>query len=175
MGPVRDMSLPPRSAIPMFYYAMFGIYEPLMVVGGLVGAIMDPVRTHNAQAPWPVYSPPPPELPAASIVTVIQLAHVCSLIGLVNYLVLTAVRRHLSTQLAVQEKIVRALLTPLLIGDVLHIVLTLWALGDTRWDFARWTGMLWATVVLGLGLLAPRLAWHMGVGRYVHERDGRLL
>ena len=101
---------------------------------------------------------PPPELPAATVVTVVQYSHVCSLIGLINYFVLTMARRHLASQPALQEQVARALLTPLLIGDLLHIILTLWALGDTRWDVSRWTGMLWSTVVLGLGLFVPRLA-----------------
>ena len=190
MAPPRDLYVPPRSAIPTFYYVAFGVYEPLMVAGGLIGTILDPAgvciqshcfprlmfmssQIHNQQAPWPAHMLPPPELPAATVVTVVQYSHVCSLIGLINYFVLTMARRHLASQPALQEQVARALLTPLLIGDLLHIILTLWALGDTRWDVSRWTGMLWSTVVLGLGLFVPRLAWHLGIGRYVHKRDGR--
>ena len=55
--------------------------------------------------------------------------------------------------------------------------MTLWALGDDRWDIEKWgnSGMLWATVVLGVALLIPRVMWHLGIGRYVHARDGKNL
>ncbi len=125
------------------------------------------------QAPWPSYVMPPQRLPLATKVTVVQLAHVCGLLGLVNFFLLRAVRRYLSGQLMLQEKIVSALLTPLLIGDVLHIVVTLWALGDVRWNVSEWTVVIWATVLIGVSLLIPRITWHMGIGRYMESRDGR--
>ena len=101
-----------------------------------------------------------------------QLAHVCALLGIVNVFVLTAARQHLSTQPALQEKIVASLLTPLMIGDVLHLYVTLWALGDDRWQVTKWGAVLWSTMVLGLSLMIPRLAWHLGIGRFVDKRDG---
>jgi hypothetical protein len=101
-----------------------------------------------------------------------QLAHVCAIIGLVNLFVLTVVRKYLRSQPALQEKVLWGLFTPLLIGDVAHIAVTLWALGDDLWDLANWTPMLWATVVLGLSLLIPRICWYLGIGRYVDTRDG---
>jgi hypothetical protein len=45
-------------------------------------------------------------------------------------------------------------------------------LGEHKFDFINWTPMLWTTHILGLSLLVPRLAWHLGVGRYVDARDG---
>ncbi|KAH0587647.1 hypothetical protein H2248_006414 [Termitomyces sp. 'cryptogamus'] len=65
-----------------------------------------------------------------------------------------------------------ALLTPLVIGDIFHLYITLWALGDQRWEFWNWSPMLWTTIILGLTLMVPRITWHLGVGRYVHTRDG---
>ncbi|KAL4076046.1 hypothetical protein J3A83DRAFT_4357170 [Scleroderma citrinum] len=160
-----------ESAIPDFYYALFAFYEPALTILGFIGALSDPEATHNTQAPWPVDSPPPAVLPKASIVTVIQLAHVCALMGVVNFFVLTAIRRHLASQLVIQEKIVRALMIPLLIGDVMHLYVTLWALGDERWDIARWSPMLWTTILLGLTLMIPRIMWHLGIWRYMDSRD----
>lgn len=89
-----------------------------------------------------------------------------------NCFVLTAARKHLNTNLALQEKIVRALLIPLLIGDVMHLSVTFWALGDHKYDFANWSPMLWTTNIVGFSLLLPRMAWHLGIGRYVDTRDG---
>jgi hypothetical protein len=106
-------------------------------------------------------------------VTVVQLAHVCGLLGLINFSFLRAATRYLSGQPALQEKMVAALLTPLVIGDVLHITLTLWALGDARWNVSEWSVVIWLTVLIGLSLLIPRVTWHMGIGRYVDSRDGK--
>jgi hypothetical protein len=107
------------------------------------------------------------------MVTMLQLAHVCGLLGLINVFLLRAAHRYLSNQPALQEKIVGALLTPLLIGDVLHLTITLWALGDARWKFSEWSELLWLTVLLGISLLIPRIAWHLGIGRYMEARDGK--
>ncbi|KIJ70026.1 hypothetical protein HYDPIDRAFT_78951 [Hydnomerulius pinastri MD-312] len=161
----------PPSAIPDFYYALFAFYEPALTIIGFIGALSDPETTHNTQAPWPAHSPPPDVLPKASIVTVIQLAHVCALMGILNFFVLTAIRKHLGSQLAIQEKITQALMIPLLIGDVMHLYVTLWALGDNRWDISQWSPMLWTTVVLGFSLMVPRTMWHLGIWRYVDARD----
>lgn len=162
---------PPQSAIPDFYYLLFAFYEPALTILGFIGTLYDPETTHNTQAPWPLENPPPAVLPRASVVTVIQLAHVCALMGVVNIFVLTAVRKHLASQPAIQEKIVRALMVPLLLGDVLHLYITLWALGQERWDISRWTPMLWTTVILGFTLMIPRIMWHLGIWRYADFRD----
>jgi len=165
--------MPQTSAIPNLYFTIFGVYEPLLTVVGFLGTWSDPKRTHDAQAPWPADNPPPDLLPRATLVTVIQLAHVCALLGVMNFFVLSAARQHLHAQPALQEKFVSALLTPLLVGDVLHLYVTLWALGDEKWKVMNWTPMLWMTFVLGLSLMIPRIAWHLGVGRYVDKWDGR--
>jgi len=163
----------PTSAIPTSYYAVFAIYEPLLTTLGFVGALLDPKGTHDYQAPWP-NGPPPDDLPLATRLTIIQLGHVCALLGLLNVWLLYAARTHLSLQPAIQEKIVSALLTPLLIGDIAHLYLTLWALGDQRWNFQNWSPMLIITVVLGFTLLVPRVMWCTGIGRYVDSRDRQL-
>ena len=103
----------------------------------------------------------------------LQLAHVVGLLGLINLFVLGAARKYLFAHPVLQEKIVRALLTPLLIADVMHLSITWWALGESRWHPRDWSGLLWITFLTGLSLLVPRLAWHLGIGRYVDGRDGQ--
>ncbi|KAJ7283587.1 hypothetical protein C8J57DRAFT_739295 [Mycena rebaudengoi] len=161
----------PSSAIPTHYYAIFAIYEPLLVLVGFLGALADPKSTHDFQAPWP-NGQPPDTLPLATRITIIQLGHVCALLGLLNFSLLSTARDHLSSNPALQEKFVAALLTPLLIGDFLHIYITLWGLGEHRWDLRNWSPMLICTIVLGLTLLVPRVCWHVGIGRYKDARDG---
>ena len=34
----------PSSAIPPFYYVLFGIYEPILTVSGFLGALLDPKK-----------------------------------------------------------------------------------------------------------------------------------
>jgi hypothetical protein len=101
-----------------------------------------------------------------------QLGHVCALLSVLNIFILGAARKHLRSQLDVQEKIAGALLTPLVFGDVMHLYVTLWALGEDKWEVRRYSPVLWTTLILGLSLLVPRIAWHLGIGRYVHKRDG---
>ena len=133
------------------------------------------MQTHDNQAPWPTGRPPSDPLPRASLVTVVQLAHVCALVGVVNLFVLGAAKRHLAHSPALQEKIVGALLTPLVIGDFLHVGVTLWALGDDCWEPSSWSPLLWTTLLLGLTLLIPRVMWHLGIWRYVDSRDGQTI
>jgi hypothetical protein len=167
------LPMSPKSAIPDAYYAIFAFYEPFLCILGFIGTFADPVTSHNQQAPWPANNPPPDSLPRATLVTIIQLAHVCSLVGVINNFIFTAARRHLHAQPALQEKIVGALMVPLLIGDLAHFYVTLWALGEQKWNMREWSPVLWATMLLGLSLLIPRIAWHLGIGRYVDKRDGR--
>ncbi|KAF8914694.1 hypothetical protein CPB85DRAFT_1297880 [Mucidula mucida] len=164
-----------RSALPDFYYFVFAAYEPLLCIIGFLGTLADPKSTHDGQAPWTLDVHPPDTLPRASLVTIIQLAHVCALMGVVNFFVLTAVRRHLSANPALQEKLVFSLLCPLLMGDIMHLYLTLWSQGDHKWDVFNWSPMLWATVGIGFTLIVPRVFWHLGIGRYMDSRDSYLL
>ncbi|KIY49271.1 hypothetical protein FISHEDRAFT_41161 [Fistulina hepatica ATCC 64428] len=161
--------MPPKSALPTSYYFIFGVYEPFLTIAGFLGTWANPKAAHDSQAPWPG-GEPPDELPRACFVSIIQLAHVCALMGLLNVSLLSACRS-LDRYPALQEKIVFALLFPLLLGDVVHMYVTLWALGEKRWVFSGWPPVLWATILTGLSLLIPRLAWHMGICRYVDKRD----
>lgn len=128
-------------------------------------------QAYDQQGPWPYNTPPPGPLPPATLVTMLQLAHVCGLMGVLNFFVLGAARKHLHAQPALQEKIVGALLTPLVFGDIFHLVVTLWALGEHKWELKSYTPMLWCTFIFGLVLLVPRVTWHLGIGRYMDSRD----
>ncbi|KAI0650761.1 hypothetical protein C8Q79DRAFT_998535 [Trametes meyenii] len=164
---------PPATALPSLYWGVFGLYEPMLSISGFLGAMADPKKAHDAQAPWPAGGAPDGPLARATQVTMLQLAHVVGLLGLINFFVLGAARKYLFAHPALQEKIVCALLTPLLIADVVHMSITWWALGDHRWSIGEWSVLLWITFLTGLSLLVPRIAWHMGVGRYVDRRDGQ--
>jgi hypothetical protein len=105
--------------------------------------------------------------------TITQLGHVCALLGLINYVILRAARSHLASYPALQERIVGALLKLLLIGDCTHLAFTFWVLGKDARNVRSWSTTLWVVVLSGASLLIPRLCWYVGVGRYVHVRDGQ--
>jgi hypothetical protein len=104
--------------------------------------------------PWPVGFAHPEDLPAATIVTTLQLAHTCGLLGIINFFILTAIRDLRSP--ALQEKIATSLFTPLVVADVTHILVTLYGIGDTRWKVHEWTSIVWVIIITGLTLLVPR-------------------
>lgn len=135
--------------------------------------VLTTLQVHDQQAPWPQDLPAQDSLPPPTFVTIVQLAHVVGLLGLVNVFLLYTARRYLFQQPAIQERVVSALLTPLMFGDILHLAFTFYALGDDRWRFGNWknAGTLWVTVITGFSLLIPRLAWHLGIGRYMDSRD----
>lgn len=104
--------------------------------------------------PWPVGVALPETLPAATIVTMLQLAHTCALLGILNFFILTAARDLRSP--ALQEKMAASLFTPLLVSDITHILVTLYGIGDTRWNVDEWPSIIWITIITGLTLLIPR-------------------
>jgi hypothetical protein len=151
-------------------------------------------QTHNMNGPWPVGAVLPEALPAATTVTILQLAHTCALLGIINFFVLTAIRELRSP--ALQEKMATSLFIPLLVSDVSHILVTLYGIGDTRSNIDEWPFIVWITIITGLTLLIPRfvyhvqpisrfaecrvllnpirVCWHLGIGRYVDSRDAWL-
>ena len=110
--------------------------------------------------PWPVGVVLPESLPSATTVTTLQLAHTCALLGIINFFVLTAIRDLRSP--ALQEKMAKSLFTPLLVSDVSHILVTLYGIGDARWNVGEWPSIVWITIITGLTLLIPRFVLARG-------------
>jgi len=136
-----------RSAFPMS-----ALLSPPPIVFRLTRRVVS--QTHNMNGPWPAGVALPQTLPAATTVTLLQLAHTCGLLGIINFFVLTAIRDLRSP--ALQEKVAASLLTPLVVTDISHILVTLYAIGDTRWRVDEWPSIVWITIATGLTLLIPR-------------------
>src|SRR6202035_4397708 len=133
--------------------------------------ITRPLQLHDKQAPWP-NDVAPIDMPLASRVLIIQLGYAAWLMTTLNFFILGAARKHLAHDPALQEKVVAAFLYALAFGDFAHIAISLWAFGDIRWEFSKWTSLMKTALILGLSLLIPRVCWYLGIGRYVRERDG---
>jgi hypothetical protein len=125
-------------------------------------------------------------LPTATYVTVVQYGHFRFLFGMSNAIYIPLVLKHLAGNLALQETFLTAFLGPLLIGDLMGIIFALWGHGrlnlgeigmDGQSEFVKavssesdWS--LWVLLVLEMSVLIPRLMWVLGIGRYLHRRDG---
>ena len=46
MAASRDLR--PTTALPGFYWAIFGLYEPLLAISGFLGALADPKKVRDA-------------------------------------------------------------------------------------------------------------------------------
>jgi len=127
---------------------------------------------HEQQGPW--RDTPPERLSTATLISMLQLAYLSALLGFINAFVLHAARKHLASQPALQEKITGALLKCIIFGDVAHMILTAYALNADGWSVTEWPATIWVTFGIGTGLLVTRIAWCLGIGRYVEARDGKL-
>jgi hypothetical protein len=88
--------------------------------------------------------------------------------GLVNFSIINAARRHFTQDPKAQEVVYKALFTVLMFGDFAHIGVTLYAMGpEMSWEFGSWSALTWVTIASVVTLLVPRALWHLGVGRDV--------
>lgn len=164
----------PVSAVPAFYYIVFGIVEPLITFASLLEGIFDPWKVctldkvcyrrklrgtnqvinrhgHQWQGAFAVASGVPPTTVHA-IVCQMVVAH--AIIGFVNASVLRAIRRLPSPTL--QEKIAKSLLIPLAIGDVSYLFWMFYGIGDIRWRSRDWPQALRLNVIVGIAIFIPR-------------------
>jgi hypothetical protein len=125
----------------------------------------DPFQVHDQKTPWPEEKP----LPLATRVVMIQYAHFDFLFALCNLIFLPLLKSYLAGQLELQEKFLMPYFRLLLLGDLAHVGFAVWGWWDV--GFWGWSVEKMGRMFLTLTVLLPRLAWVLGFGRYVHERD----
>ncbi|KAL1412084.1 hypothetical protein Q8F55_003081 [Vanrija albida] len=97
-----------------------------------------------------------------------QLGSLFGILAMISFSLFPLFKWTLGTQPALQEKLVRGLLVPLLIGDYVHIILTLVPLpSEIRWSPLEWTGLIHGNVDVTTVLILFRTAWLFGIARYV--------
>ncbi|KAI0162028.1 hypothetical protein GGR57DRAFT_309464 [Xylariaceae sp. FL1272] len=139
------------SQLPTFPRTIFTIVEPISLVAGCVGAIVDPGWFIASQIDNPA-------LLASSDnarLVALQLGNCYGLLFLVGVAVLYTTN---------ELKVVRNYLVALLIADVTHVGLTCWGLGyEKSMDVAAWNATTWGNVGFTIFLAMTRTSYLLGL------------
>ncbi|KAI3321537.1 hypothetical protein HD806DRAFT_502827 [Xylariaceae sp. AK1471] len=138
------------SQLPSFPRTLFTIIEPISLIAGCLGPLIN--------ADWFIASqidnPPSPTSENARLVA-LQLGNCYGLLFLVGVAVL-----YTTTEL----RVVRNYLVALLIADVTHVGLTCWGLGyDRAINVAGWNAVTWGNVGFTVFLSLTRVAYLLGL------------
>ncbi|KXJ93757.1 hypothetical protein Micbo1qcDRAFT_158626 [Microdochium bolleyi] len=151
------------SQLPAFPRAVFTVIEPISLVAGFLGAVIDPAWFVGQQLPAAAsISSKVGETAVAAVsetegarLVALQLGNTYGLVCLIGLGVLNTTS---------EIKVVRAYLVACLIADVTHVGLTCWGLGyDRSMDFASWTPTIWGNVAFTVFLGITRTAYFLGL------------
>ena len=79
-----------------------------------------------------------------------------SILGVLGTFLLPSLQKHLSPHPALHERVLRTYLAALLVGDFVHVAITLhYTPAEVRWAPQRWTLLMWGNVA---GTLMPNFA-----------------
>ncbi|KAF4466063.1 hypothetical protein FALBO_7076 [Fusarium albosuccineum] len=139
------------SSLPSFPRVVFTIIEPISLVGGFLGAVTNPAWFIGEQVPQKHV----PVTPESSIVVAWQLGNLYLLLAFIGLAVLSTTS---------ENKVVRAYLVALWLGDVGHIGFSCYGLGWNRlMNPAGWNAMTWGNIGMTLFLLLTRTAYFTGL------------
>ncbi|KAI1123922.1 hypothetical protein F5Y10DRAFT_41867 [Nemania abortiva] len=140
------------SQLPSFPRTIFTIVEPISLIAGCLGPLVD--------ADWFIASQidTTAALPASSDnarLVALQLGNTYGLLFLVGVAVLYTTN---------ELRVVRNYLVALLIADITHVGLTCWGLGYERTvDVAAWNAVTWGNVGFTAFLALTRTAYLLGL------------
>jgi len=90
------------------------------------------------------------------------------LLVMISFSLFPIFKHHLGSSPRLQQKVIRALLIPLAVADIVHIALTLYPLPlDLVLNPVKWTTLIWGNVGITFGLFIVRMLWIAGAGRDV--------
>ncbi|KIY63244.1 hypothetical protein CYLTODRAFT_403505 [Cylindrobasidium torrendii FP15055 ss-10] len=153
-------------ALTGFYKFLFLYFEPFSTSFPALMILFFPGAAwfYNELVPWGLEVPA--SLDARTRLAVWQLGNCYLLLGMVSSLVFRAIRDSVPKDLAVQERLVGALLTCLAIADVTHVGASFLGLPEAiRYDFGSWNLTTHGNITFTLFLFFSRLAWFAGLGR----------
>ncbi|KGB77182.2 hypothetical protein CNBG_3020 [Cryptococcus deuterogattii R265] len=155
------------SVLPAPYFYFFWLLEPILTVAGGVSAIYDPISFGGNTLPRNIERA---TLKMGNTVrgqiVVSELGSCFMLLAMISFSLFYLFKKHLEDKPVLQEKLVKGLLIPLAIADLLHIGVTLLPLPMSHLENpSQWTYILHSTVWITSGLFIVRLAWLFGIGR----------
>ncbi|KAL0244004.1 hypothetical protein I308_105267 [Cryptococcus tetragattii IND107] len=155
------------SVLPAPYFYFFWLLEPILTVAGGVSAIYDPISFGGNTLPRNIERA---TLKMGNTVrgqiVVSELGSCFMLLAMISFSLFYLFKRHLEDKPVLQEKLVKGLLIPLAVADVLHIAVTLLPLPMSHLENpSQWTYILHSTVWITSSLFIVRLAWLFGIGR----------
>ncbi|KAL7418973.1 hypothetical protein Q5752_006657 [Cryptotrichosporon argae] len=153
-----------RDPLPSAYYYFFWLVEPILTLAGAAYAIFLPTTYAAALLPSGV------ERSTAGLGSTVrgQMVVCCLgscflLLALISFSLFPTVR---ALPAAHQEPVVRALLVPLAVADLVHIALTLLPLPlSLVLRPGQWTGPIYGNVAITACLFLARAAYLAGLGR----------
>ncbi|KAK8845362.1 hypothetical protein IAR55_006075 [Kwoniella newhampshirensis] len=164
------------SVLPDGYYYFFWFLEPALTIAGGISAIFDPKGFGGNLLPGHI------ERATKDIGTtsrgqmiVCELGSCFVLLALISLSLFYLFKHHLEHQPAIQETMIRGLLVPLAIADLLHIAVTLLPLPISHLKSpSQWTHILHCTVWITLTLFVVRISWLLGIGRKTCDKPASI-
>ncbi|WVR03368.1 hypothetical protein IAU60_000359 [Kwoniella sp. DSM 27419] len=155
------------SVLPKSYYYFFWLAEPILTIAGGLSAIIRPREFANdllsqrvERSTWDIGRSSRGQILAG------ELGSCFMLLAMISLSLVYLFKKHLDDRPAVLEKMVKGLLVPLAIADLLHIAVTFLPLPISHIRSPRdWSHVLHCTIWITSTLFIVRVSWLLGIGR----------
>ena len=130
-------------------------------LAGLLAFITDPQSSVNDQIPHVA----PHAVQQNEMLVLMQFNWILFLLSIIGVNILTSTK---------EPRVVRAYIRSLCFGDMGHIGVTMYMLGESRFDYASWTPLVWGNVAFTSFLLVFRclyLLGFLGEGGHLASRE----
>ncbi|CRG82876.1 hypothetical protein PISL3812_00222 [Talaromyces islandicus] len=140
------------SLLPTWPFILFGIIEPLSMVGGFLAPLLDTDNFIAGQTP--PTNPPPLPHHASTLVLSYQIANIYGLVGLLAVGVIYG---------SSERHVVRNLILSLAVADIGHMYAMYAVIGlEAFLDVASWSPVAWGSIGFTGFLFVNRVAYLLG-------------
>ncbi|KAG6092007.1 hypothetical protein E4U30_006041 [Claviceps sp. LM220 group G6] len=140
-------------SLPTVPRLVFTIVEPISLIAGFLGAVIDPAWFVSEQVPQ--IAVPAATVSENGILMARQLGNLYLLMALVGLFVLNTTS---------ETRVVRSYLWALWLGDIGHVALSCYGLGTERmmkpWE---WNSLAWGNIAFTAWLFSMRSAYFLGI------------
>ncbi|KAH7304900.1 hypothetical protein B0I35DRAFT_484096 [Stachybotrys elegans] len=139
------------ASLPIVPRLVFTIIEPLSLVAGFLGAVLDPVWFAEQQLP---HDAPLTTSRNTAVTLALLLGNLYLLLAFIGLAVLTTTS---------EPVVVRAYLVALWLGDIGHVAFSMYSLGwEQAMDPAGWNSMAWGNIGFTVFLFTVRSLYFLG-------------